>query len=128
MGAAIAIEVGSRQWWLCVFAAIDARDAERFAAFLTDDAEFVFGNAPAVCGRAAIREAVAGFFGMIGGCSHEFHHAWRSGDELACEGRVTYARLDGRSVSVTFANCVTLRGREARSYRIHIDNGPLFAP
>lgn len=128
MSAAVAIEVGSRQWWLGVFAAIDARDADRFAAFLTDDAEFVFGNAPAVCGRGAIRDAVAGFFGMIRGCSHEFRNAWRSGDELACEGRVSYRRLDGRSVSMSFVNCVTLRGREARSYRIHIDNGPLFAP
>ena len=48
--------------WARLFAAIDARDADAFAAFLAEDGEFRFGNAPAVRGRAAIRAAVAGFF------------------------------------------------------------------
>ena len=40
---------------------IDSRDAKAFAAFLTSDASFRFGNHPAVVGREAIEAAVGDF-------------------------------------------------------------------
>lgn len=114
--------------WSSLFAAIDGRDARAFAAFLTPDGEFRFGNAPAVRGRAAVEVAVAGFFAAIGGCRHRLLRSWEGADHVACEGEVTYARLDGRHVTVPFVNVFALRGREIESYRIYIDNAPLWAP
>jgi ketosteroid isomerase-like protein len=114
--------------WPKLFAAIDARNAEAFAAFLTEDGEFRFGNSPPVVGRTAVREAVAGFFAAIGGCRHRLIASWKGPGTAACEGEVTYTRLDGRIVKVPFANVFVLRGGEISSYRIFIDNGPLFAP
>jgi ketosteroid isomerase-like protein len=114
--------------WERLFAAIDGGDADAFAAFVAPDGEFRFGNAPPVVGRAAVRDAVAGFFGALGGCRHRLLRSWYAPGSAACEGEVTYTRLDGSQLTVPFANVFLLRGAEIASYRIFIDNGPLFAP
>jgi hypothetical protein len=49
-----------RVWWERLFVTIDAREADGFVAALAANAEFRFGNAPAVRGREAIRTTVAG--------------------------------------------------------------------
>lgn len=113
--------------WAELFRAIDGRDAAAFASFIADDGEFRFGNAPAVVGRTAVRDYVAAFFGMIGGCSHRLHRTWQSPGTVACEGEVTYTRLDGGKVTVPFVNVFVLKGAEVASYRIYIDNSPLFS-
>jgi ketosteroid isomerase-like protein len=113
--------------WQQLFAAIDGRDAQAFAGFLAADGEFRFGNAPPVVGRDAVRDAVAGFFGAIGGCRHRLLRAWQTEGSVACEGEVTYTRHDGSQVTLPFANVFVLRGGEIASYRIYIDNAPLFA-
>jgi ketosteroid isomerase-like protein len=115
-------------WCAPLFAAIDARDADAFASFLAADAQFRFGNAPVVAGRAAIRDAVAGFFGAIRACSHRLLGTWQGEGGFVCEGEVTYTRLDGGRVVLPFVNVLVLRGGKISGYRIYIDNGPLFAP
>lgn len=114
--------------WAELFAAIDGRDAVAFAAFLTPDGEFRYGNSPPVVGHAAVREAVAGFFAAIGGCRHRLLASWQGPGTAVCEGEVTYQRLDGRSVTVPFVNVFVLAPGGIASYRIYIDNTPLFAP
>lgn len=56
-GAPLTPFAPDRAWWGRLLAVIDARDADGFVAFLTPDAEFRFGNAPAVHGREAICNA-----------------------------------------------------------------------
>ena len=125
---------GEQRWqpgapaWTELFAAIDRGDADAFAAFFAPDGEFRFANAPAVVGRAAVRAAVAGFFGAIRGCRHRLLRSWAAPGAVACEGEVTYTRHDGTQLTVPFANVFVLRGGEIASYRIYIDNGALFAP
>ena len=114
--------------WEHLFAAIDARDANAFASFLAEDGEFRFGNTPPIVGRPAIREAVAGFFAAIGGCRHRLLQSWTGPDSAVGEGEVTYTRLDGSKVTIPFANVFKLRDGRISSYRIYIDNGPLFNP
>ena len=110
-----------------LFAAIDARDADAFARFITEDGEFRFANAAPLVGRAAIREGVAGFFAAIGGCRHRLIRTWTGHGTAACEGEVTYTRRDGSTLTVPFANVFELDGGRIRSYRIYIDNTPLFS-
>lgn len=110
-----------------LFAAIDARDAQAFAAFLADDAEFRFGNAPPVRGREAIEAYVGAFFEALGGVSHRVEALWVSDQKLTCHGEVTYQRRDGSALTVPFANVFYLaEGRVAR-YLVFIDNSALFA-
>lgn len=110
-----------------LFAAIDAQDAEAFAAFLTDDARFRFGSSPAVNGREAIAEAVAGFFDSIAGLSHAVHLFTAEGSTLVCEGNTTYTRHDGRTVRLPFANVFEMHGDKICDYKIYADLAPLYA-
>ncbi len=116
-----------RDWVNSLFAAIDRQDAAAFAAFLAEDARFAFGNLPAVAGRDAIREFVAGFFASIRAVSHSVPDAWQSGDALTCCGEVTYTRHDGSTLSVPFANVLLMAGDRVRDYRIYADTSALYA-
>jgi ketosteroid isomerase-like protein len=112
-----------------LFAAIDARDAEAFAAFMQEESVFRFGNAPPVQGRAAVRDSVAGFFAAIGGVRHDLEASWQMPDALLCHGTVHYTRLDGSRHSVPFANVLSLDpdSGQVRDYRIFADLSGLFA-
>ncbi|MDX1509550.1 MAG: nuclear transport factor 2 family protein [Woeseiaceae bacterium] len=110
-----------------LFAAIDAMDAERFAAFLTDDARFRFGSAPVVEGRDAIRAAVEQFFASIQGLRHHVSKVVESGNTLVCEGEVTYTRHDGTTIDLPFADVFETHADRIADYRIYMDINPLYA-
>lgn len=109
-----------------LFAAIDANDAAAFVGYLTEDAVFRFGSAPAVSGRAAIQAAVDGFFGTIAGCSHQVHNTLASGSTLVCEGEVTYTRVDGSLIILPFTDVFEYDGDLIAQYKIYMDISPLY--
>ncbi|MDJ0749839.1 MAG: nuclear transport factor 2 family protein [Woeseiaceae bacterium] len=110
-----------------LFAAIDNKDAASFVQYLAEDAVFRFGSAPPVRGRAAIREAVDGFFATIAGCRHAIGNSLRSGRTLVCEGEVTYRRHDDSEITLPFTNVFEYQGKLIAHYKIYIDIGPLYA-
>jgi hypothetical protein len=113
-------------WWERLFKAIDESDAAGFVGFLTPDAQFRFGNAPAIQGAGEIVAAVTGFFRTIRSSQHRLLQSWGAGESAGCEGEVTYTRLDGAVVTVPFANIFRLRGDRVCSYHIYIDISTLF--
>jgi ketosteroid isomerase-like protein len=115
-----------RAWWERVLAVVDAGDANDFIELLTPDAQFRFGNAPAIVGHAAIHAAVAAFFAAIASSRHRLLGIWSGAGTTVCEGEVTYTRHDGSVVSVPFANVFELRADKIAAYRIYIDNSSLF--
>jgi len=104
-----------------LFNAIDARDAEAFASFLSPDVEFIFANAPALHGREQVQTAIAGFFASLAGLRHELNESWQNGDCLIMHGKVTYSRLDGSQLCVPFANIFKLRAGLIGEYQIFGD-------
>jgi ketosteroid isomerase-like protein len=110
-----------------IFAAIDAKDSAAFVEFLTEDAVFRFGSAPAVQGRDAIRVAVAGFFDTIAGLSHAITNTIAGDGTLVCEGEVTYERHDGSTVALPFADIFAFDGALISDYKIYMDIAPLYA-
>lgn len=110
-----------------MFAAIDAMDGATFVSYLTDDAIFRFGSAPAVKGRDAIQAAVEGFFETIAGCSHTIGNSLRQDDTLVCEGEVTYRRHDGSGITLPFTNVLEYDGDLIAHYKIYIDIAALYA-
>jgi ketosteroid isomerase-like protein len=109
-----------------LFAAIDTKDTRTFLGFLTDDATFRFGSAPAVNGKELIRDAVDGFFSSIASSRHEVANVLRDGAIQVCEGEVTYRRMDGSELSLPFTNVFEFDGPLIRHYKIYIDIGPLY--
>ena len=111
-----------------IFADIDSFDPDRFAAHLTEDVFFQFGNGEPVTGRAAVREAVAGFFSTIGGLTHHIRDTWQVGDVAIAQIDVEYLRKDGKTVTIPNADILTFDGDLASDWRIYIDLAPLYAP
>ena len=110
-----------------LFASIDAKDTERFLSFIVEDASFRFGSAAPVKGHAAIRAAVEGFFASFAGLQHVLQRQIVDGDDVVCEGEVTYTRHDSSTITLPFVNVFQLQDSLISNYRIYIDIGPLYA-
>jgi hypothetical protein len=117
----------TRIWLEEIGKTIDSKDGVAFAAFLTEDGNFRFGNQPAVTGRKAIADYVNAFFTMHNGSSHEVVNYWKSDAGIVWQGKVTYTRMDNRKVDVNFTNIFYMKGDLISDYLIYIDNSPLFA-
>jgi limonene-1,2-epoxide hydrolase len=115
------------EWLPDLFAAIDAKNSDAFVGFLTPDARFRFGSAPAVNGRADIAGAVGGFFDSIAGLAHSVTACIVEGSTLFCEGEVTYTRHDGSTIALPFADVFELDGDMIADYKIYMDIAPLYA-
>ena len=111
---------------LSLFEAIDNFDTKTFASFLDEEASFKFGNMPAVKGKNAIFEFVAGFFQAIKAIGHTNLEVWELEGIRFVNGTVTYTRLDGSTLTVNFANTFKLNGDKIKDYLIFIDNSELF--
>ena len=111
---------------LSLFKAIDRFDTRSFTEFLHEDADFRFGNMPAVKGRNAIFEFVAGFFQAIKAIKHTNLEIWELEGIRFVNGTVTYTRLNGTTLKVNFSNTFKLKDGRIRDYLIFIDNSDLF--
>jgi len=110
-----------------VFAAMDALDADKFVAHLTPDVRFRFGNADPVIGRAAVKEAVVGFWTTIDGLTHHIRNLFEVGDTVIAQIDVEYRRKDGKTVTVPNADILVYDGDLVRDWQIYIDIAPVFA-
>lgn len=113
-------------WATRLFAAIDRKDAEAFAAAFAEDGTFQFANAPATVGRASVLAAVTGFFGSIASLQHALTDVWEVPGAVVVVGRVTYTRLDGSRLDVPFADVLRLRDDRVTSWQIYIDASQLY--
>jgi ketosteroid isomerase-like protein len=112
-------------WVQAHYRDVDALDAEKVAAWFTDDGTVVFANYPPAVGRSAIEAAVGGFMSSIRGMRHEFVNVWEAGATAGFEARVTYTRKDGSTVVIPAATFLERRGDKITSCRIYVDHAPL---
>ena len=110
-----------------ILADIDAFDPDKFVAHLTPDVTFRFANADPVTGRAAVKEAVAGFFSSIAGLTHHILNVYEVGDIVIAQIDVEYRRQDGKSVTVPNADILVFDGDLVRDWQIYIDVTPVYA-
>ncbi len=113
--------------WNELRASSDAKDTAKFVSYLTPDGEFIFGNAPAAVGHAAVGAAVSGFFAAIGSCRHRLTATWDGPESAVGEGTVTYTRLDGSTITLPFVDVFHFRDGKIGRYQIYMDVNPLFA-
>ena len=110
-----------------LFRAIDSMDVNKFVTFLTEDAQFKFGNNPPVVGKEAIKKTVEEFFSSINSSSHKIINTWTHTDTVVCQGEVTYTRKDNSKVTIPFVNIFGLKENLVKDYQIYIDISPLYA-
>ena len=111
-----------------LFADIDTMDPDRFAQHLLEDVTMRFGNAPAIHGRDACRQAWAGFCETVDAVAHEVVAQWDVEGATVAETNVTYTRKDGRTVTIPVVTIYRPGGDELiRDYRVFIDLAPVFA-
>jgi hypothetical protein len=115
-------------WIQQLFRSIDAMDTNTFITFLADDSQFKFGNAPPAVGKEAVYQAVDGFFKSIKGIRHTILKTWDRPDAVACQGEVTYTRLDDSEITLPFVNVFGMKGNLIKDYLVYIDVAPLFGP
>ena len=115
-----------KDWVNNLFAATDLMDADGFVSFLSEDANFRFGNAPIVSGKENIRNTVSAFFSNLQGLRHNILGIWRQGDTVICEGEVTYTRRNESKITLPFADIFRMKGKLIADYRIFMDISPLF--
>jgi len=119
------MSINRADWVRRLVKTIDDMDTDGFAAFLADDVVFRFGNAEPVVGKTAARDAVRGFFGSIRGLSHDVVRVWDEEDAVVCHGKVTYTLHDSSTLSVPFANILSVRGDLITEYLIFVDTSEL---
>jgi len=115
-------------WVRQLFQSIDVMDTNKFLTFLSEDAQFKFGNAPPAIGKKAVGQAVDGFFTTIRGISHRLINTWTDSSSLVCQGEATYTRHDGSQVTIPFVNVFGMKGKLIKDYLIYIDITPLYNP
>ena len=108
-----------------IFAAVDQRDAESFAAFFTEDGVFRFANQNLVIGKAEIQSAVAGFFQSLKSIEHTDIKVWVIDDVIIINGWVNYTRLNNTCLKVPFATTWAMENASIKEYHIFIDNSEL---
>ena len=108
-------------------AAVDAGDAEAFAAWFTDDATYVFGNNEPLTGRAAITAATAGAAGALPWVHHVVDQVAAVGDQLFCRFTITTATPDGKSLALPCVTVMWLDGDLVSDYRVHMDITPALS-
>jgi hypothetical protein len=112
-----------------VFTVVDSRDAVAFSTFFSGAGRLVFGNGEPMTGPDAIAEGVGRFFDTIAGLRHQVVNEWVIGADTVVELKVTYDRLDGRSVPVPAVSLWHVdEGGLIDHYRIFIDLAPVYAP
>lgn len=114
-------------WVRQLFECIDAKDVDGFLEYLTDDAKFILGNAPAVTGKESIRKTLEEFLASIEGISHRIVETWVHPETVICQGEVTYTRLDSSQVTIPFATILRMEDERIKDYLIYIDITPLFS-
>ena len=117
-----------RQWAETLFQLVDQFDADAIAARMAPDGVLISVNDAPVVGRDGMRVAVRAFKQAVTSISHEVLRAWRAGDTIITELRVTYVRHDGRKVVLPCTNIFDLTGDGSISrYQIFMDMTPVFA-
>lgn len=111
-----------------MFADIDRMDAAAWASYLAPEAVMRFGNADPVHGREACRDALAGFYEMIGGLRHDVVSQWELDGVAIVEANVTYTRKDAGQVTVPVVTIYRTDDEDLiADYRVFIDLAPVFA-
>ncbi len=102
----------------------EAMKVDEFLSLLTEDAEYRFGNYPAVTGPEGIREFAKPVMQMFKTVTHDIKDMWEFGDKVICEMDVTYTRQDGKVSTVPCLDIIQLENGKVKQLQAFIDASP----
>lgn len=104
-----------------LYNAVDAKDADALARLLHPQVSFIFSNSEPVNGIEQVKAINEQFFSMIESMQHTFFGMYQDGDNIICDGKVSYIRLDGTPHDAKFATVLRLDSGLIREYKIYAD-------
>jgi ketosteroid isomerase-like protein len=107
--------------------AVDSKDEQQLARFLTEECTFVYANSDPVIGRDNILAQSKNFMALIADIKHQLVEVWAIDDVIVSRLNVTYTRKDGSTLTVPAATIWRMRNKQIHEYRIYIDVAQLFA-
>lgn len=109
-----------------VYEAVDSKDEQQLARFLSENCTFIYANSEPVIGRANIAEASRNFMALIAGIKHRLLDVWAVDDVIVSRLDVTYTRKDRSTLTVPAATIWRVSNGQINEYRIYVDVAPLF--
>jgi len=117
---------GAMVWYREYLAALDAKDIEAYAAFLSDDCTLTFNNADPVSGKIAVVGMLRDYWASFGEIEHDLLTILGNDQHFALEALNHYTQ-DGRTITLR-AVAITERDNAGgvRAVRLYSDTSPLF--
>ncbi|MBH8563059.1 nuclear transport factor 2 family protein [Nostoc sp. CENA67] len=103
------------------------QSSERYVTFLTESAQFRFGNFDTLVGHNAIKDSLVNFCQQVKSIYHDIKREWEFGDVVFLDMEVTYYRLDGTAVTLPVMDFFQFKGNLIQELGIYMDISPLFA-
>ena len=115
------------KWYLSYLDALDARDIERYATFLSEDCVLIMNNAEPIEGKEAVLEGLSRYWQFFSNLEHELLNIYGTDSSFMLEAMNHYQRLDGKALSL---RAVALTDRNSSgsitSVRLYTENSLLF--
>ncbi len=112
-------------WIRGYFAMVDTMDPDELVRWYTEDGSFRFANQPPAQGKAAIKEALTQFYGLITSMRHEHTGDWSDADSGAWEAIAHFETKDGRKLALPAVSTLRLRDGLIHEFRFAMDATPI---
>ena len=100
---------------------VDDKNINGLESLLAENVHFRLGNFESVRGLKNVLEANTSFFKSIESMKHQIDNIWQEKNDVICNGKVEYIRLDGSKHSITFASILTIIDGKIDNYLVYAD-------
>ncbi|MEO1686062.1 MAG: nuclear transport factor 2 family protein [Cyanobacteria bacterium J06631_12] len=88
------------EWYMNYLNALDAKDIERYGAFLAQDCTLFMNNAEPAAGKEAVLSGLSQYWQSFGDLEHDLLNIYGTDRSFMLEALNHYQRLDGKPVTL----------------------------
>lgn len=108
------------------FAAMEAKDSDRFGAYYAEDITLTFGNAPTVVGKESVLAQMTTLLGKVDSLAHPLINVWQEeGGVVVLEVASDWRFLDGVETTIKACSIFTIDDGRFTDQRIYVDNSSI---
>lgn len=108
------------------FAAMEAKDSERFGAYYAENISLTFANAPTVTGKDTVLAQMITLLGKVDSLAHPLINVWQEDDGVVVfEVASVWRFLDGVEITINACSIFTIEDGQFTDQRIYVDNSPI---